>query len=633
MNKLVILICGISFFLQPHSVNANEGKSRKHADSLLDKVQISESHLEKAQIYARLIDDFVFLNRDSSRLFFDMALQHVALGKSKNSSKKDWKNLELAAGQALFNIGTVNYSASQFDSAMMHYKRAIVFQEKWKDKKRWAKTLNYMGRLNERKGNAQVYYNLTHQALELQKQVNDTNGISLSLIALADYYRAHNKPDSCELLYNAALDLLRQTSDPLRLSFCLHSQGAFLEDQGRYQDAIANYFEALGIQEQNQLLLGAMKNRIRISRLYSKLGEPEKALEFVSKAEELNQTVKNPTWQQSIYSRFAEIHIKKKNLSQGLAYYQKALEICNKWDLGPVVKSICLKSIGSIYRKLGDTEKSMNTLEKAHKIDLTDKAPYASTSLKYESGMTYLLVNKSKAKQYFKKSLEQAQIHNYPIIIRDASIELSVLSREEGNYKAAYEYYHIHSAAKDSINLDEAEKLLIRKDAEYRLKQKEQALLVQKQKTNILTQDKKIRNYALLAMSLGLLLISALSLAGYLHFTSRRKATLIKLQQNAEQINRLQNDVQKLLNEESINPNTLVIEESINQYLETPLSSRELDVLRQLSKGKSNQEIGEVLFVSINTVRSHLQKIYDKLDVKNRTQAVRKIGEIHVIHS
>jgi DNA-binding NarL/FixJ family response regulator len=51
------------------------------------------------------------------------------------------------------------------------------------------------------------------------------------------------------------------------------------------------------------------------------------------------------------------------------------------------------------------------------------------------------------------------------------------------------------------------------------------------------------------------------------------------------------------------------------------LSSRELDVLRLLADGRSNQEIAQVLVVTLNTVKMHIKHIYRKLGVKNRVQA------------
>ena len=52
-----------------------------------------------------------------------------------------------------------------------------------------------------------------------------------------------------------------------------------------------------------------------------------------------------------------------------------------------------------------------------------------------------------------------------------------------------------------------------------------------------------------------------------------------------------------------------------------PLSERELDVLKLLAKGLPNQEIGEKLFISERTVRTHVSNILAKLHLANRTQA------------
>jgi LuxR family transcriptional regulator, maltose regulon positive regulatory protein len=58
------------------------------------------------------------------------------------------------------------------------------------------------------------------------------------------------------------------------------------------------------------------------------------------------------------------------------------------------------------------------------------------------------------------------------------------------------------------------------------------------------------------------------------------------------------------------------------QLLIEPLTSRELELLRLIETGHSNQEIAEKLFISIPTVKRHISNIYAKLGVQSRTQAV-----------
>lgn len=54
---------------------------------------------------------------------------------------------------------------------------------------------------------------------------------------------------------------------------------------------------------------------------------------------------------------------------------------------------------------------------------------------------------------------------------------------------------------------------------------------------------------------------------------------------------------------------------------EQSLTERELFVLRLVASGASNQEIAETLTISINTVKSHIKSILEKLQLENRTQA------------
>ena len=61
------------------------------------------------------------------------------------------------------------------------------------------------------------------------------------------------------------------------------------------------------------------------------------------------------------------------------------------------------------------------------------------------------------------------------------------------------------------------------------------------------------------------------------------------------------------------------------------LSKRELEILRLMSQGHSNQEIAASLFVSLSTVKTHIQNLFEKLDVKRRTQAIEKARRLSLI--
>ena len=56
----------------------------------------------------------------------------------------------------------------------------------------------------------------------------------------------------------------------------------------------------------------------------------------------------------------------------------------------------------------------------------------------------------------------------------------------------------------------------------------------------------------------------------------------------------------------------------LNEKLPSPLTEREFDVLKGIYDGKNNQELAELLFVSTNTVKTHIKNLYSKVSVGSR---------------
>lgn len=73
---------------------------------------------------------------------------------------------------------------------------------------------------------------------------------------------------------------------------------------------------------------------------------------------------------------------------------------------------------------------------------------------------------------------------------------------------------------------------------------------------------------------------------------------------------------QKILNEFS-----LIVKGEKKPDVKSPLTDREVDVLRRVAEGKTNKEIANALMISEKTVKNHVRNIFQKLGVYDRTQA------------
>ncbi len=94
------------------------------------------------------------------------------------------------------------------------------------------------------------------------------------------------------------------------------------------------------------------------------------------------------------------------------------------------------------------------------------------------------------------------------------------------------------------------------------------------------------------------------------------------------------NYVQKLLTAFPIDETEQSVSSPIQapkSELDEPLSQRELEVLQLIAQGLSNREISKRLFLALNTVKGHNQKIYSKLQVQSRTEAVARARELDLL--
>jgi len=75
----------------------------------------------------------------------------------------------------------------------------------------------------------------------------------------------------------------------------------------------------------------------------------------------------------------------------------------------------------------------------------------------------------------------------------------------------------------------------------------------------------------------------------------------------------------------------LAQEDAATKLHEPLLSERELEVLALIASGESNGEIASKLFVSVSTVKTHINNLYRKLEAHTRTQAVARARELNLL--
>jgi DNA-binding NarL/FixJ family response regulator len=81
-------------------------------------------------------------------------------------------------------------------------------------------------------------------------------------------------------------------------------------------------------------------------------------------------------------------------------------------------------------------------------------------------------------------------------------------------------------------------------------------------------------------------------------------------------------------------PDNAVAKKSISAQpvdMVEPLTPRELEILQLIADGLTNPEIAETSFITVGTVKAHINSIYSKLAVQNRVQAVTRAQELGLV--
>ena len=68
--------------------------------------------------------------------------------------------------------------------------------------------------------------------------------------------------------------------------------------------------------------------------------------------------------------------------------------------------------------------------------------------------------------------------------------------------------------------------------------------------------------------------------------------------------------------------------EKINKHILTPLSEREFEVLQLIYEGKTNQQIADAIYVSVNTIKKHINNSYLKIDAVSRASAITRLRSL-----
>lgn len=468
--------------------------------------------------------------------------------------------------------------------------------------------------------------------------------------------------------FGQSTDFLKsKLHDTIKIEKCYSTAGTYV-----YKDIdSATYFVQQGfkLSKKNKYMDGIGEGYGWLGFLSRQRGNLREAIDYNLKCLSIIQAQGYESEYPRILNNLATLHLELENFDQAKIYYEECLEL-NK-------KSGSRKSMGSnynnlalIFRSLNDFDSSLMYYNESIKIrtEIHDSIGLASTysnlgtlyedqnnltlalnyyekslmlrkqlhdqkgtaiSLYKSANINYKNNNFNRALKSAKESFDISRKWKYKSQEKEASEVLYKVYKSINNQSDALHYFEIYHALADSLDNIDLQKKVI--ESEYQLEYNKKHLVdslknIQVYVENELLEKKNALHLNSLAVQKLWLLLTALiiSILTISLFFIRKNAKSKEIQLRTEVKLRLREvlALQTQLNQKEEQNQSSI--DSVNIILNEKLSDREQEVLDFLVLGLSNKEIGEKLFLSVNTIKSHINNLYIKLDVNNRTQAAVK---------
>ncbi len=447
--------------------------------------------------------------------------------------------------------------------------------------------------------------------------------------------------------YQACLRIREDIGDLEGKSASYNNIGGVYYYMGDYDQALDYYLQSLEIRydlqkkgvEKADLLIGQSHNNMAM--VFKAMGDYEKAIVKYKESLKIKLRIKDQLGICTSTSNIGALYLALNQLDSARASLDEALLLAEKLDNNFNIIMI-QNNLGLLDIKQGNYAEAIVRYEDIIKIEVGNTnnigegtARINLSSALMESG------NYQDAAHQAKLANELGMASGSLILQQNALALLNEIYKGDGKPKLALEYFEKYAIIKDSIfNLENNSRyndLLI----SYETAKKEDSIKELNYENELLAKDSDLKEQEIETKTwIGYLLGAAalfllLALILFVRNAGIRKKALIRenelrLQNVAKEMDGLRARLEGELDDKP-KSNLAIDQTLLNEYLMNELSERELEVLKEVAEGKTNKEIAEILFVSVNTIKTHILNIYDKLDVQNRTQAAVKAGSLQIL--
>lgn len=407
--------------------------------------------------------------------------------------------------------------------------------------------------------------------------------------------------------------------DSSSVSHMRMNRAAMNEMVGNFEKAVSIYMEVIDFFKKEKDSLQLANSYSNLGVAYEQMELAEKSIEYHQKALKLRLAINDTINTAYSYNNIGVVYTEEyENTDSALHYYKKAYNIFRE-KKALYESATVSNNIGHIYLDIKELDEVGDYFAYSYKIYDSLDINQGRSELLRSYGQLYFAQGKDNmAIESLIKSLKINSIAGNQKEILEINKILSKIYIANGNFVSAIATMQVATSINDSILNIEKQKVIADIETKYQVKEKNKTIEVLKLEEEL--HVKQIRNQTILII---LLLVIFGLIILILIFRSRQNNLVqsqlhLELQNYLLRINEMQSEMEVISD----------LQPSDEKIQEFDLSDREKEVLGLISQGYKNSEIADKLFVSHNTIKTHIKNIYVKLDVKNRVEALKRVDVV-----
>lgn len=445
-----------------------------------------------------------------------------------------------------------------------------------------------------------------------------------------NYDKAVEQLNFC-LTYKAGWEDLKD------LSITHNNLGRTYGQKGTYELAIYHFLEALKLMETDENLLGQSFYLNNLAAMYDLQHNYVKAIEYYEQSLTIKEKLGNENAIAATMLNLGISYFNLGDLEKALLHHQEAYAIYKSNDLTDKVART-INNMGEIYIQMENYQKASEHILEAYALDslLTDEK--LRMTIGNNLAKVFFLTDRPEEAAAASLRVEgMARASNSFALLKDVYALKAQIAESTGDLKSAVDYLNLSLSYNDSL-INEANIYAVA-DMQAKYEYEKNLRVISEKELAIAQQEKLVKEERLKVvywLAISVFLVVVVCVLGILYVLNQRNARLLQGQlvlidkQNRalDSLNRgikAQLDKTQMTLEEKEEVLEVVFTRSRDKELPEELlalSKREMEVLSYLALGWSDDQLADKLFVSKATVKTHLRRIYSKLLVRGRAEAV-----------